>query len=298
MKVSVIVPVFQHWDEAAICLRALEAQTFGPQQMEIILVNNDPAVPAPADFLLPANARVIAQPKKGSYAARNAGLVEARGDILCFTDADCKPAPNWVETAVEHLEKADGLIRVGGPIDLICRTGRTTWCETYEKLTAFNQRRYIEEFHWSATANMCTFAKAFEVAGPFSEEKFSGGDSEWGRRANDNGIPITFVEGLRVGHPSRATWTELLRKQRRVAGSKYEEKLKKLGSKKYKFRYLCTVVFKLLLPGGSEIRRTLAAPNAALQDRFKAYAVSHLLRIARYIEHGRLLFTSAEPENR
>ena len=39
----------------------------------------------------------------GSYAARNAGLREAAGDILLFTDSDCRPADDWCAEMVAGM---------------------------------------------------------------------------------------------------------------------------------------------------------------------------------------------------
>jgi len=45
---------------------------------------------------LPAN--------RGPAAARNAGAAAARGRVLAFTDADCRPAPEWLARLVEGLD--------------------------------------------------------------------------------------------------------------------------------------------------------------------------------------------------
>ncbi len=50
-------------------------------------------------------ARMIHEPLPGSYAARNQGLSQARGNIVAFTDADCIPNPDWIEKGVRTLQK-------------------------------------------------------------------------------------------------------------------------------------------------------------------------------------------------
>ena len=93
--VSVIVPVFRHWDLVPALLDALAAQVPGAGPFEILLVDNDAGAPPPA-LALPGNARLLACAAPGSYAARNAGAAEARGAWLVFTDADCRPDPGWL----------------------------------------------------------------------------------------------------------------------------------------------------------------------------------------------------------
>ena len=37
---------------------------------------------------------------QSSYAARNQGIKASKGDIIIFTDADCRPLSNWIEEMV------------------------------------------------------------------------------------------------------------------------------------------------------------------------------------------------------
>ena len=84
-KVSVIIPTFHDWDRLQLCLIALTSQDFPANDFEIIIANNDPADPAPDALDLPANARIIPASQPGSYAARNAALVEATGDLIAVS---------------------------------------------------------------------------------------------------------------------------------------------------------------------------------------------------------------------
>ncbi len=297
MRVSVIVPVYHHWGEAAHCVAALEKQTFPQDQFEIILVNNDPSDHPPSDFTLPKNARLIEEAAKGSYAARNAGLNVAHGDILCFTDADCAPVPGWIAAAVACLETQGGMARVGGPVPLSFRSDRLSMCETYEKVYSFKQSRNIEENHWSVTANMATFVTAFDAAGPFDGQRFSGGDKEWGQRAQKAGIPITYCPEMAVYHPARANWRDLITKQRRLVGGKVIEKIEKRGRGRMRLSYLVALPFRLL-PFTSAVKRIFTNREFPFADRLKAYGVYYVLRLTRLYETGRLLFTSGGPERR
>ena len=48
---------------------------------------------------------------RGANAGRNIGLREARGDIIAFTDADCIPAEDWIESIIGKLreKEVDGI---------------------------------------------------------------------------------------------------------------------------------------------------------------------------------------------
>ena len=42
---------------------------------------------------------------RGSWAARNAALRAASGEVVAFTDADCRPEPDWLERGLAELDR-------------------------------------------------------------------------------------------------------------------------------------------------------------------------------------------------
>lgn len=219
--VSVIVPTYRDWDRLELCLDALAKQRYPSDAFEIIVVNNDPKDLAPT-FPVARNVRFAEELRPGSYAARNKGLQLARGEILAFTDADCIPAEDWLENAVRLLMQ--GAQRLAGRIELFYRSSsRLSPAEMHEREFAFGQQFYVAHFGASATANMITWRKSFEVVGPFNSELLSGGDLEWGRRAHKAGIPIVYAPSVVVRHPARYTVGQLLAKRKRVAALELRE---------------------------------------------------------------------------
>lgn len=92
--VSVVIPVK---DDAVLlrrCLAALGAQTRVPD--EIVVVDNG-SVDASAAVARRAGAVVVHCADAGIPAAASRGYDAASGDIILRLDADCVPAPTWVE---------------------------------------------------------------------------------------------------------------------------------------------------------------------------------------------------------
>lgn len=214
-KVSVIVPTFRDWPRLQLCIAALAAQTLGSGRFEVLIVNNDPADSPPISWSLPAHFTLITEATPGSYAARNAALAMARGEIIAFTDADCIPAADWLAALVAHLES--GAERVAGRIELFFELGgEHSWAAAYEKAFAFRQPLSVARGE-AVTANFATWRRLFDQIGWFNAGLMSGGDVEWNRRATAMGKGIVYVDSAIVRHPARADLGALMAKCRRVS---------------------------------------------------------------------------------
>lgn len=220
--VSVIIPVYNDADRLAHCLVALDGQTYPKDRLEIVVVDNgseDHVAEVAKRF---ERVRLLREPRPGSYAARNRGIREARGEIIAFTDADCLPAPTWIERGVRHLAKDPGIGLLGGRIEVLAADPRNpTGVELYEMMTSFPQRRYIEEFRFAATASVFTRKSVLDRVGPFNEELMSGGDREWGMRVHASGLRLQYADDVVTAHPARRSLRQLYRKsKRRHAGAR------------------------------------------------------------------------------
>jgi glycosyltransferase involved in cell wall biosynthesis len=111
--VSVVVPTRDRPDALRQCLAALAAQSFGG--IEIVVVD-DASTDGDAIALVVAelpNARLVRGEGRGPAAARNAGAAAATGEVVCFTDDDCRPEPQWVDALRRRIER--GADAVAGP---------------------------------------------------------------------------------------------------------------------------------------------------------------------------------------
>lgn len=213
MEVSVIIP--HHDDLAGLdrCLDALSRQTMARDRFEIIVADNmsmcgEDAVRA----LVAGRARVVLAWERGAGPARNVAVARSRGAVLAFTDADCVPAPGWLEAGLAALWDHDF---VGGQVDvLIDNDGEKTGSEAYEAVFAFRNRRYVEQQGFSVTANLFCRRTVFAASGPFLAGTSE--DRDWCVRARALGFRIGYAPAAVVGHPARGDWPALLCKWRRL----------------------------------------------------------------------------------
>lgn len=105
VRASVIVAV--HNGQATIerCLAALVQQTMPREHYEIIVVDDGSTDDTRAQVKSFDEIKLLLQHQAGPASARNLGAQRARGEILLFTDADCEPAPDWIEQMVAPFAK-------------------------------------------------------------------------------------------------------------------------------------------------------------------------------------------------
>ena len=114
MKVSVIIPVYNAEKTLQESLDSLRAQTF--RDFEVVFVDDCSTDASPQlmeSFLQESGftGHILKQEQNGGVAAaRTRGLEGAKGDYLCFLDADDRMAENALEVAVAA---ADGVDIVG-----------------------------------------------------------------------------------------------------------------------------------------------------------------------------------------
>jgi glycosyltransferase involved in cell wall biosynthesis len=182
----------------------------GAPPFEVLVVDNgssdDSVAVARSAAVQPV---VLAESRRGSYAARNAGITAARGARLAFTDADCVPTPDWVARG----SAAAGPV-VGGDVRMTPSARPTVW-ERYDRALYLRQESLVQQ-GFAATANLWVDRTAMERVGPFDPALRSSGDLEWGRRAGRAGLSVVYAADVAVEHAPRTTATQTWRLHRRL----------------------------------------------------------------------------------
>jgi hypothetical protein len=214
VAVSIIVPVRDAIDDLPALTRALARQTFNGGRSEILFVDNgsdDGSVEWLQDNL-PPQGRLLCSPRRhNAYAARNMGVEHARGEMLAFTDTDCRPEDDWLERGAEALSSS---LRVAGRI-VVQRSPRCSLVEDLDASRFLRQQRYVREL-FGATANLFVHRCVFHRVGLFDDRLVSGADHEFGIRAHQAGLAIAYAREAVVKHRARQQFKALLRKAHRV----------------------------------------------------------------------------------
>jgi len=107
------------------CIASLRKQSFKP--VEVILVL-DP-VPDLVEFYesrLSDDVKIVVSDKCGLSNARNAGVKNARGEIIAFVDDDAVADVNWLENLIKNYEDPM-VVGVGGLIKPLWESGSPAW---------------------------------------------------------------------------------------------------------------------------------------------------------------------------
>src|SRR3989338_4114452 len=102
--ISVVVPAFNCRSTIERCMEALRNLSY--TNYEVIIVD-DGSTDGTQDILKKSSSgtiRCVRQENAGPAAARNAGAKAARGEILGFTDSDCVPGKDWLNSVPQHFD--------------------------------------------------------------------------------------------------------------------------------------------------------------------------------------------------
>jgi GT2 family glycosyltransferase len=210
--VSVVVPVYNDARRIVGCVQALLSQTYPRERYEVIVVDNG-STDGSYEAVRPFPVTLLRETgTQGSFAARNTGLRQARGEIYAFTDSDCTPAPQWLAEGVHAIQAGADL--VGGNVRFVFST-RPSGAEVQDAIANLRVERYIREEGAAVTANLFVRAPVFAAVGPFANNFTSGGDKLFTQSATRAGYSLVYSARAEVAHPTRRL-TALLKKQYRV----------------------------------------------------------------------------------
>jgi GT2 family glycosyltransferase len=198
---SIVVPTYARPDRLRDCVAALHALEYPRDRVEIIVV--DDGSPTPVTLGAPPpdgiDLKVLRQENAGPARARNAGARAARGEVIAFTDDDCRPEPGWLAHLVDALLKEPAALAGGHTINAL---SDNVWAEASQILVDFlydyfPSARGLQPFFTSN--NIAARAETYWKVGGFDEtfRLSAGEDRDLGERWTG---PLRWVPDARVQH--------------------------------------------------------------------------------------------------
>jgi glycosyltransferase involved in cell wall biosynthesis len=240
INVSVIVCSLNGGGSIGACVDALADQTY--PHCEVIVVD-DGSSDGTGEIAEQLGATVLRhEANRGLAAARNTGVRAATGEVIVFTDDDCRPDSRWIVELVAGY-RDPSIIGVGGqveamdanrllvrylktnnplaPLELDLARGqgalRRLWLYIQRTWCAPNRRADDRWVYSLVGANMSFRAQAFAAVGLFADEiRFGGEDEEFCSRIRHHfgNESMLFRQQASVAHHFDPELRDTLRRAR------------------------------------------------------------------------------------
>jgi GT2 family glycosyltransferase len=157
--------------------------------------------------------KYLSQPNAGPASARNCGVRHASGEILLFTDSDCRPEHGWIEKLVQGFSTEDVAVIAGSygitnPESLLARI-------IHEEIR-YRHEFLMPEFPKAfGSYNFAVRRSVFEEVGGFNTDyrRASGEDNDLSYKILKTGRRIRFLRDVVVDHYHQVDLGKYLKEQ-------------------------------------------------------------------------------------
>ena len=266
-ELSIIIPHFNDPVGLSACLASLSRRCRDRYHVEVIVCDNnsDFAPTGLEEFDL--NIKLVVETKRGAGPARNAGVAEARGEYLAFTDCDCLIDPDFVKNGLTHMRRNGERSVLAGKIVYYPKNPHPNYVEAFDIIFAMDQEGHALKGD-AATGNLWTSRSLFTEVGPFVADVAE--DTDWCRRAFTAGAAFQFGADCIVRHPARATLEELRAKWRRQSAMTFNVH-RKQSLFSIRWPLLCAATALSAIPHSLKAVRSDKLPR--LSDRLKSVLI-------------------------
>ncbi len=203
--VSAVIPVCNGEKYLSAAIESVLAQTF--PDIELIIVDDgstDSSAKIAGGY---EGAGYIYQPNKGVTAARNTGILSARGEFIAFLDQDDMWTPDKLKVQVGYLVDNPGAGYSLARQRLFLEPGTTAPSWLKKEFLFHDQAGYLP-------GTLVARRWAFGQVGLFDPAYRIGSDTDWLARARDLGIPMVILPEVlllrRIHHGNQSARTDLI----------------------------------------------------------------------------------------
>ncbi|MDM8520994.1 glycosyltransferase [Anaerolineales bacterium HSG6] len=196
IKISVVIPSL-HSTFIDKTLTTIRNQNFNMDVVEVLVVGLDSPNLIEEDQIV----SFISTGEPVSPAiARNIGIKRARGEFICFTDADCLPDKNWLKYLSTLIEETNYKI-VGGSV-VFDTDSYWTWCDNLSWFHEFLPHSEQSERGFLPSLNLMVHCSVIDKVGLFDESYPypAGEDADWTIRMRMDGYKLYFEPSAKIKH--------------------------------------------------------------------------------------------------
>jgi glucosyl-dolichyl phosphate glucuronosyltransferase len=233
MKISVVVCTFNRDRYIEECLSHLNNQTCGKNDYEVIIVNNN-STDNTEEICLNyirnqqlTNFFYFIETSQGLSHARNRGIKESKGEIVCFIDDDAFTSQDYITNAIKYFSTYPQASAAGGKVIPVFEEGKPPYMSSYllPLVAAIDLGDEVIEFperKFPVGANMLFRREIFVKAGVFDTKLGRTGNNLLGSEEKDifhrlskEGFRTMYFPMLKVNHivPGKRVQPEYIRNQ-------------------------------------------------------------------------------------
>ena len=187
IKLSIVICTYNRNQFLPITLEKAALQVVDFATIEIIVVNNNSTDDTESTCLEfqqsypDINFKYILETQQGLSYARNRGIYEAEGDVICFIDDDAYVDPHFSENLISYYDNHPNVFSTGGRIIPIYEGSEPDWMSQYllPLVAALDLGEGVKKFKsgkYPIGANMAFRKQVFEKIGFFDTNLGRKGD--------------------------------------------------------------------------------------------------------------------------
>jgi GT2 family glycosyltransferase len=269
--VSIIIPVYNGERTLPGLIESLRGLDYPQEKISVFIIDNNSTDRTAQVIKSSGFTSISFTREQNSYASRNVGIGLAQGEILAFTDADCRVDPAWIREGVSSMIETGADMAAGA----LCWTlARETISGKYSRAMFGNQREMVEKNQEAAAGNLFIARRVFEKMGLFDERIPFGEDTGFTSRAAAAGFKLVFCPAAKVAHGAHDSAASLYRKWWRT-GFGLALKTGYYGRGKFFFRDP-----RWYAPGVRQFLEFRAKERLSLLEQVKGFFLVWLTKIA------------------
>jgi GT2 family glycosyltransferase len=206
LAISVVVPTRNRHEHAAGCVRTILANE-GFSELVVVDQSDTSATEDALATIRDSRLRHVRTPTRGVSSGRNIGIEITRGNVIAFTDDDCRVARDWVPRMASVFASDLDVAVVCGSVrvaEQVKGRGHTEWFEPTQRVWQGRFPPFGRD--WGITANMGVRRSALARIGVFDPmlgagaPLLSGEEPDFLFRALRYGFTVVNASEVTVDH--------------------------------------------------------------------------------------------------
>ena len=211
---SIVIATHRRPDALARCVAALAQLEYPAARLEVVVVDDGGGVPLETTlgpFRESLRIRLVEQEQRGPGAARNTGAAHAHGELLAFTDDDCRPERSWLSHLASALTGSSFAAVGGHTINELHDNPYAAASQLVIDVAYAQNNMTPDDARFFTSNNLVVDAEMFRTLGGFDDSFTTSEDRDLCERWVRGGLRLAYVPHATVLHAHDLTFAGFVR---------------------------------------------------------------------------------------